>query len=78
MKTLFSYCCIGLVSISLLWGQIPEQSYVMTALGAEIGSLQCFRQIQGDDTYYHNKTLLEVNLIFKKIRMEVDFEGEWF
>lgn len=72
MKRFLSYCLIGYFFISLLSAQETTFTYEMTALGADIGTVSTTRNTVGDDTYYHSKSLFEVNLLFKKIRMEID------
>ncbi|MEZ4771975.1 MAG: DUF6134 family protein [Bacteroidia bacterium] len=72
MKTLVSYLIIGLLSVSWLFSQSTEQSYYMKALGSKIGSMNYYRQTKGEDVYYQTKSLLEVNLLVKRVKMEVE------
>lgn len=54
-----------------LFGQDQNRVYEIKALGTEIGSATVSKHISGDTTYYLTQSLLEVNLLIKKIRMEV-------
>lgn len=72
MKTLASYLIIGLFSLSWLLSQNTAQSYYMKALGSKIGSMNYYRQTKGEDVYYRTTSLLEVNLLVKRVKMEVE------
>lgn len=72
MKTLTAYFIVGILFTSQLWGQTLSQTYQIKALGSKIGSMNSSRQTIGQDVYYHNNALLEVNLLIKKIRMTAE------
>ena len=77
MKTIFLYLLLGVLAFSSLSGQYQEQHYEMKALGSNIGSLTSTMEKVGEDYYYRNATVLEVNLIFKKIHMLVKNESHY-
>jgi hypothetical protein len=43
----------------------------MKALGIDLGTLQIKQEKVGENTYYHNKTIFDINLLFKKVKMEI-------
>ena len=72
MKTFTLLCLITLFSTIFLFGQVPVQTYQMKALGRKIGTATVSTQIEGEHIYYHSKSVLKVNLLVKKIHMEIN------
>ncbi|MEM7369500.1 MAG: DUF6134 family protein [Bacteroidota bacterium] len=70
MKYIICSLFAFLLSIPL-FSQHQDRLYEIKALGTEIGSATVSKHISGDTTYYLTQSLLEVNLLIKKIRMEV-------
>ncbi|MEZ4826068.1 MAG: DUF6134 family protein [Bacteroidia bacterium] len=66
--TLFSL----IFSVVALFGQTSNQTYFMKALGKKIGELHYTRQVSGEDVYFSNVGFLEVNLLVKKVRMDIE------
>lgn len=72
MKTLISLSIFLFIITSAGLAQKSTLTYKMEALGADIGTVSTTRNQVGDDIYYHSKSLFEVDLLFKTIRMEVN------
>ena len=72
MKVLTHIVAIGLLSIHVLFAQPMQQTFEISALGKKIGSSTVSSYVEGEDIHYLTKSLLEVNLLIKKIRMKVE------
>ena len=73
ITSLITSLIIALISITIGFSQnySEKQNYVVKALGAKLGSMHISSKTQGENVYYQTQTLFNVNLVFKKVKMEV-------
>lgn len=70
MKALITLFVI--ISFSFGFSQDEAQIYQMKALGMNIGTLQTSMKTMGEEIHYYSSTILNINLVFKKVKMEVE------
>lgn len=69
--------CLLLLLYTTAFSQVERRFYEMMALGSSIGTADISRHEDGNAVHYYNHTQVTVNLLVKKIHMEVKNEAHY-